>query len=60
MRLFLLLFFIFLKFQYLNAVEFIGKFEQGSFILGKTFPNSKVKIDNKKFEFQKTDILYLV
>ncbi len=48
MRLFLLLFFIFFKIQYLNALEFKGKFEQGSFVLGKTFPNSKVTIDNKK------------
>ena len=53
MRLFLLLFFIFFKFQYLNAVEFKGKFEQGSFVLGKTFPNSKVKIDNKKIRVAK-------
>jgi len=53
MRLFLLLFFIFFKFQYLNAVEFKGKFEQGSFVLGKTFPNSKVKIDNKKIRVSK-------
>ena len=28
--------------QNLNAVEFFGKFQQGSFILGKTKPNSKV------------------
>ncbi len=53
MRLFLLFFFIFLKFQYLNAVEFIGKFEQGSFILGKTLPNSKVIIDNRKIRVSK-------
>ena len=53
MRLFLLLFFIFFKIQYLNAVEFRGKFEQGSFVLGKTFPNSKVKIDNKKIRVSK-------
>ena len=46
---FILLFLIFLfNFQYLSAVEFLGKFEQGSFILGKTKPNSKVKIDDKK------------
>ena len=31
----------------LFAVEFIGKFNQGSFILGKTNPKAKVKIDNK-------------
>ena len=33
--------------QNLSALEFIGKFDQGSFILGKTNPGSKVKIDNK-------------
>ena len=46
---FILLFLILLfNFQYLSAVEFLGKFEQGSFILGKTKPNSKVKVDDKK------------
>ena len=30
------------------AVEFIGDFKQGSFILGKTSPQSKVLIDNRK------------
>ena len=30
------------------AVEFKGNFEQGSFILGKTKPNSQVIIDEKK------------
>ena len=39
--------------QYLGAVEFFGKFEQGSFILGKTKPNSEVKIDNKKIRVSK-------
>ena len=43
---FIFLLFIF-KFQNLGAVEFLGKFEQGAFILGKTEPNSKVKIDNR-------------
>ena len=33
--------------QNLFAVEFTGKFNQGSFILGKTSPRAKVKIDNK-------------
>ena len=33
--------------QKLFAVEFTGKFNQGSFILGKTSPGAKVKIDNK-------------
>ena len=43
--------FIFLVFFYsleLNAIEFKGKFEQGSFILGKTEPGSQVVIDKKK------------
>ena len=52
MRIFLILFFI-LNFQYLNAVEFLGKFEQGAFILGKTNPNSKVKIDNRNIRVSK-------
>tara|TARA_A100001015_G_scaffold210102_1_gene235392 strand:+ start:378 stop:1196 length:819 start_codon:yes stop_codon:yes gene_type:complete len=33
--------------QSLFAVEFTGKFNQGSFILGKTSPGAKVKIDDK-------------
>ena len=33
--------------QNLNAVEFKGKFIQGYFILGKTNPGAKVKIDEK-------------
>ena len=41
------------NYQYLSAVEFKGKFEQGSFILGKTKPKSKVKIDNKKIRVSK-------
>ena len=32
----------------LYAVEFEGSFKQGSFILGKTEPGSKVDVDNKK------------
>ena len=52
MRIFLIFFIIF-KFQYLSAVEFLGKFEQGSFILGKTNPNSKVKIDNRNIRVTK-------
>ena len=31
-----------------HAVEFLGDFKQGSFILGKTDPNSKVFIDDRK------------
>ena len=51
---FIFVFLIFLfNYQYLGAAEFLGKFEQGSFILGKTKPNSKVKIDNKKIRVSK-------
>ena len=53
MRFIFLFFIFFLNYQYLDAVEFLGKFEQGSFILGKTKPNSKVKIDNKKIRVSK-------
>ena len=53
MRIFLIFFFI-IKFQYLGAVEFLGKFEQGAFILGKTSPNSKVKIDNRNIRVSKS------
>ena len=42
-----LIFFIFL-FNTSHAVEFIGDFKQGSFILGKTDPSSKVIIDDRK------------
>ena len=31
-----------------HAVEFLGNFKQGSFILGKTDPNSKVFIDDRE------------
>ena len=53
MRLIFLFLIFFFNYQYLVAVEFLGKFEQGSFILGKTKPNSKVKIDNKKIRVSK-------
>ena len=53
MRLLFLFLIFFFNLHYLNAVEFFGKFEQGSFILGKTKPNSKVKIDNKKIRVSK-------
>jgi murein DD-endopeptidase MepM/ murein hydrolase activator NlpD len=53
MRIIFLFLIFFFNHQYLIAVEFIGKFEQGSFILGKTKPNSKIKIDNKKIRVSK-------
>jgi murein DD-endopeptidase MepM/ murein hydrolase activator NlpD len=36
-----------------SAVEFNGKFIQGHFIIGKTDPSSKVKIDKKKIRVSK-------
>tara|TARA_B100000212_G_scaffold176429_1_gene132795 strand:- start:374 stop:1162 length:789 start_codon:yes stop_codon:yes gene_type:complete len=42
-----LLLFLFI-FNFSHAVEFKGDFKQGSFILGKTDPNSKVLIDNRE------------
>ena len=46
----LLIFFISFK---VLAVEFDGKFIQGHFIIGKTDPNSKIKIDKKKVKVSK-------
>ena len=36
-----------------SAVEFNGKFIQGHFIIGKTEPNSKIKIDKKQVKVSK-------
>jgi len=36
-----------------SAVEFNGKFIQGHFIIGKTDPSSKVKVDKKKIRVSK-------
>ena len=47
---FLLIFFISLK---VSAVEFDGKFIQGHFIIGKTEPDSKVKIGKKQVKVSK-------
>ena len=35
------------------AVEFDGKFIQGHFIIGKTDPDSKIKIDKKQVKISK-------
>ena len=48
MKVLLLFFIFFLNSNLSYAVEFIGKFEQGSFILGKTIPGSQITIDKKK------------
>ena len=42
-----------LQIKVLNALELQGKFEQGSFILGKTSPNSEIQIDSKKIRVSK-------
>ena len=47
MRFLILTLLIFFQVHLLHAVELKGDFEQGSFILGKTKPGSKVKIDNR-------------
>ena len=36
-----------------SAVEFNGKFIQGHFIIGKTDPNTKIKIDKKQVRVSK-------
>ncbi len=46
-----LIFFLFFNFSY--ATEFVGEFKQGSFILGKTDPGSKVTVDEKKVRVTK-------
>ena len=48
MRFLFLTLLIFFQINLLHAVEFMGKFEQGSFILGKAKPGSIVQIDNRK------------
>ena len=53
MRLVFLFLIFLINWKNLNSAEFLGKFEQGSFILGKTKPNSIVKIDNRKIRVSK-------
>ncbi len=53
MRIFFFIFLFFFQLQILSAVEFKGKFEQGSFILGKTKPGSRVLIDGRKIRVSK-------
>ncbi len=48
MKFFFFTFLFLFQLQILSAVEFKGKFEQGSFILGKTDPGAKVFIDKRK------------
>ena len=51
-NIFLLLVFFFYS-NILSAVEFRGKFEQGSFIIGKVNKGSKVEVDNRKIRLTK-------
>ena len=53
MKFLLIIFFIFFQINFSHAIEFKGKFKQGSFILGKTKPNSKINVDNKKIRVSK-------
>ena len=53
MRNIILFLIIFFYSSILQAVEFQGKFEQGSFIIGKVQKGSKVQIDNKKVRITK-------
>ena len=53
MKLLVLVLNIFLSHSLLYAVEFKGNFIQGSFILGKTDPKSKITIDKKKIKVSK-------
>ena len=54
MKLFFKIIIIYLFFfKNLLGVEFIGKFEQGSFILGKTKPDTKIKVDDKNVRITK-------
>ena len=53
MRFLLLTILIFFQTNLSHGIEFKGKFEQGSFILGKTDPDSKIQVDNKKIRVSK-------
>ena len=53
MKIFKILIFNLIFLSSLSATEFKGKFEQGSFILGRTEPNSSVKVDNKEIRVSK-------
>ena len=45
-------------FQNLSSTEFIGDFKQGSFIIGKTSPNSKVVIDKKNKNYKRWGLCF--
>ena len=53
MRFLLLTILIFFQTNLSHGIEFKGKFEQGSFILGKTDPDTKIQIDKKKIRVSK-------
>ena len=53
MRFLFLTILIFFQTNLSHGIEFKGKFEQGSFILGKADPDYKIKVDNKKIRVSK-------
>ena len=57
MKIVLLFIILFFGSSFSYAVEFKGKFKQGSFILGKTKPGSEVIIDKKKVRVTKDGYL---
>jgi len=52
-KIFILIVISLLTFQFSNAVEFKGKFEQGAFIIGKAQKGSKIQIDNRNIRISK-------
>ena len=53
MRFIIIFSLVFFHYVNLSAVEFNGKFEQGSFIIGKTEPGNKITIDKIKIKVSK-------
>ena len=49
----ILIFFLFFSLDKVLAIDFNGKFIQGHFIIGKTDPNAKILIDEKKVKVSK-------
>ncbi len=53
MKITIILSLVFFQYVNLHAVEFNGKFKQGSFIIGKTEPGNKITIDKTKIRVSK-------
>jgi hypothetical protein len=56
----ILFFFILLLSSNAFALNFDGKFIQGHFIIGKTYPKTKVWIDKRQVKVTKDGTLFLV